>query len=337
MSDFSKFPSLLQEKINDGVCILDHQGNLLYANRRASFFLDTANENVFLNRAHPKTAFHRFLADTVFGNTKQNECEVNMRDEGGSLRRFHVTSSPLQDEEQNEVGILFLFSDVTEKTYLLRQRKNAITLLIALFISMYTYFLFFSALDYWKINMETQVLTQLIHVIILSLTIFLFAWTRIPYLHFGLRIKNPRATVLYALSISLALVAAMVLLKGIIIKAHPQAFGETLPFWNAGLGKSRYLIYIFTAILQEFLAHSVAQESFERIFEGEHAPVCAILLSALIVSIMHIAHGFVYMIGAFVLIFALGFLYKKLRNIWAGACIHYVFGIAGTCLGFIGV
>ena len=59
------------------------------------------------------------------------------------------------------------------------------------------------------------------------------------------------------------------------------------------------------------------------------------MLSSLLFGAVHIAHGFMYMAAAIVLLGALGGLYEKQRSIWGVAVIHYVLGQTAACLGFL--
>lgn len=70
-------------------------------------------------------------------------------------------------------------------------------------------------------------------------------------------------------------------------------------------------------------------------FDGKHSTLAAILLSSLLFGAVHIAHGFVYMFAAMILLGSLGGLYEKHRNIWGVAIIHFVLGQSANCLGFI--
>ena len=75
--------------------------------------------------------------------------------------------------------------------------------------------------------------------------------------------------------------------------------------------------------------------SIRKLFDGRHAVVWAVLVSSLLFGAVHIAHGFMYMVAAMILLGALGGLYEKQRNIWGVAVIHYVLGQAAACLGFL--
>ena len=75
--------------------------------------------------------------------------------------------------------------------------------------------------------------------------------------------------------------------------------------------------------------------SIKKMFDGKHRVLAAILLSALLFGAVHIAHGFLYMVAAMVLLGALGGLYEKQRNIWGVTMIHFILGQTACCLGFL--
>jgi membrane protease YdiL (CAAX protease family) len=75
--------------------------------------------------------------------------------------------------------------------------------------------------------------------------------------------------------------------------------------------------------------------SIRKMFDGKRGTLVAILLSSLLFGAVHIAHGFMYMIAAIILLGALGGLYEKQRNIWGVTIIHFVLGQAACCLGFL--
>lgn len=93
--------------------------------------------------------------------------------------------------------------------------------------------------------------------------------------------------------------------------------------------------YVFTSVIQEFLARSMIYGSIRKIFDGKKGFIASIILSSLLFGAVHIAHGFLYMVAAMILLGLLGGLYEKQRNIWGVAIIHYILGQAACCLGFL--
>ena len=150
-----------------------------------------------------------------------------------------------------------------------------------------------------------------------------------------MKVKDYKATFLPAIGISVALVALLVVVKLLMLRLAPGFFPNDAPFWNWNIGIYGWVGYIFCCIIQEFLAWSMLYGSIRKLFDGKYAVIVAIVLSTLLFGAVHLGHGFMYMIGAMVLLGSLGGLYEKQRNIWGVAIIHYVMGEAGTCLGFI--
>ena len=75
--------------------------------------------------------------------------------------------------------------------------------------------------------------------------------------------------------------------------------------------------------------------SIKKMFDGKRGILAALVLSSLLFGALHIAHGFMYMMAAIILLGALGGLYEKQRNIWGVTIIHFVLGQAACCLGFL--
>lgn len=116
------------------------------------------------------------------------------------------------------------------------------------------------------------------------------------------------------------------LAKLLVSKISPDFFAADAPFWNGDIGLYSWISYIFTCIIQEFLARSMIYGSIRKMYDGKHGAMAAILLSSLLFGAVHIAHGFMYMVAAMVLLGALGGLYEKQRNIWGVTVIHFVLG-----------
>ena len=124
----------------------------------------------------------------------------------------------------------------------------------------------------------------------------------------------------------------MLLAKAVLLKVAPGYFPQGAPFWDWSAGSVADIFYPLTVILQEFLARGVMQESLRRIFTGKRAEFLAILVSALVFGVLHIAYGFPFMMAASLLLGVMGVLYRKQGNIWGLCIIHYVLGEVATFL-----
>ena len=138
-----------------------------------------------------------------------------------------------------------------------------------------------------------------------------------------------------SIAIALAIVALLIAAKLAILKLSPGFFAEDAPFWNWNLGLYSWVSYVLTCIVQEFLARSMIYGSIKKMFDGKNSTIAAVILSSLLFGAVHIAHGFMYMMAAIILLGSLGGLYEKHRNIWGVAIVHYVLGQAACCLGFL--
>ena len=165
---------------------------------------------------------------------------------------------------------------------------------------------------------------------------YLFPWITVrENVMLGLKIKNSKETFGIAFAISATVVALLAAVKLVLLKSNSGFFAEGTPFWNWNIGLYSWISYLFTSVLQEFLARSMIYGSIRKMFDGKNGTVVAIVLSSLLFGAVHIAHGFMYMAAAMILLGALGGLYEKQRNIWGVAIIHYVLGQAACCLGFL--
>ena len=183
--------------------------------------------------------------------------------------------------------------------------------------------------------MPVKALTQVINGMVCVAGVIIYKKTEFSVDDLGLKIKNCKQTFSVAIGISAVVAALLAAAKWILLKNNSVFFQEGMPFWNWNLGLYSWISYVFTCIIQEFLARSMIYGSIRKMFDGKNAAMAAILLSSLLFGAVHIAHGFMYMSAAIVLLGALGGLYEKQRNIWGVAIIHYVLGQAACCLGFL--
>jgi membrane protease YdiL (CAAX protease family) len=197
------------------------------------------------------------------------------------------------------------------------------------------YLLFLATLDFFQIQIPSVRLSQILNGLVFCFCVVVYRKTDFSVEELGLKIKNYKSTFLSAIGISGALVALLMVGKLVILRVAPDFFPADAPFWNWNIGVHNWVSYIFSCIIQEFLARSMLYGSVRKLFDGKRAVAVAVALTTLLFGAVHLGHGFMYMVGAMVLLGSLGGLYEKQRNIWGVAIIHYVMGEAGTCLGLI--
>lgn len=136
--------------------------------------------------------------------------------------------------------------------------------------------------------------------------------------------------------ITVGLLLFLIVLKLVLLKIDPSFFPENVPFFHFGKYPAwEYVTYAVSVIAQEFLSRGVLHGMIRRSLCGRHAAAEAILFSSLMFSALHIQVGFVYMLGATVLLGLLGIVYDRQKTIW-GLCIpHYILGWAIGLLGFV--
>ena len=260
--------------------------------------------------------------------------EAPYRTPEGETRRFQLTTSFLRSEDSGEkIGIVALFSDVTEIARLNQQRRESSIVFAVLMICLYLFF--WSLLRYLGIEPPGWVLSKLIEAISIIMLVIILKTTSFSIRDIGLRVTNARATFVPDLLITAGGVAALVLGKVVLLRVAPGFFPEGAPFWDWSVGTFADVIYPLTVILQEFLARGVMQENLRRIFTGRHAGFLSIFVSALVFGVLHIAYGLPFMLGATLLLGVLGVFYHRQGNIWGLCIIHYVLGEAATFLRYI--
>ena len=165
--------------------------------------------------------------------------------------------------------------------------------------------------------------------------IIIYKKTDFTFEELGLKIRNCKQTFICAGVISISIVLILSLVKLIVLQISPKFFSSSAPFWNWNIGIYSWVSYVFTSVIQEFLARSMIYGSIRKMFDGKYGTLASIVLSSLLFGAVHIAHGFMYMIAAIVLLGSMGGLYAKHRNIWGVTIIHYVLGQVACCLGFL--
>lgn len=337
-------PRILRD-MNDGVLVLDMHGQILYLNEQGHAMLGVDEDmtgrkygQAFLSGDEDKTndKFHQFVLDAVYDKTHAHNGEAVYQAENRELRHFNLTSSFLYGEtKEQKIGIVVLFTDITEVARLNRQRREASTVFAVLMICVCVYLFLWSLLRYLNVEPPTWAMGMMIEGMSIIMFFIILKTTSFSLKDIGLRVKNVKATFLPDILITLIGAVVLVLGKIVILRTAPGFFPEGAPFWDWSVGTFADVIYPFTVILQEFLARGVMQENLNRIFIGKYAGAMSIVVSSLVFGVLHIAYGLPFMIGASILLGALGVLYHKQGNIWGLCIVHYVLGEAATFLRYL--
>ncbi|MEG0329068.1 MAG: PAS domain-containing protein [Longicatena sp.] len=327
--------------MNDGVLVLDTKGIILHVNRIGRDLLglnhDPAGERYITlwdDTSH-NDAFHQLVLDAVY-DKENNQTGVISWNVNGMKRLFKLTVSFLRDERGDErVGIVVLFHDVTEEEWQKRQRMDGTNLFITMMLSLCAYSYFLSAMRTFNWNIPTGVITLIGECMLVIAFVLILKNTSFTLKDIGLHIKNPKATFVPAILITLGGILLLIIVKLVLLRGAPNFFPADTPFWDFNALTVTALYYPLTVFMQEFLVRGAFQENLRRIIPGKHATVLSLLVSSLTFGVVHMHLGFMFAIASAVMLFISGFLYFKQKNIWGLCIIHYFLAETAIILRFI--
>ena len=336
-------PRILRD-IDDSVLALDERGRIIYMNPQCRSLLDlndvaigrTYAEMFFDEQKKENDGFHQFVIDAVYHKEKTHSGSVTFTDKSNKTKHLRVTSSFLKNEENDESGgVVLVLSDITETEILRKKRYDASIVFTCVTACVCLYLLVLATIEFLQMDVPTKALTQVINAMVFIFGIVIYYNTKLTFDELGLKFKNITKTIVSSVAISLGVVMLLMAAKFVLLQIVPDFFAPDVPFWNWNIGLYSWFSYIFTCIIQEFLARSLIYGSIKKMFDEKNSIIAAILLSSLLFGAVHIAHGFMYMMAAMILLGALGGVYEKHQNIWGVTLIHFVLGQAACCLGFL--
>lgn len=253
-------------------------------------------------------------------------------------KKLEVKITYLEDYGEGDRSIVIVFNDVTEREKLIEQRHDssvcffAVIFMICMYLFFYRFTTFVPAFA-----LRSTSLTKVAEAMALIMAIVMFNMTSFTFKELGLKTENMNKKILTAIGVSVVACVGLVLLKLWLIGNVPYFMASTKSFFNwhrftpEGITFA-HLAYPLTAILQEFLARTVMQESLLRLFDGKYKNAISILLSSLIFGVLHISYGFTFMIGAALFMAVFGIYYSKSRCLWSVAIIHFILGEVAVSL-----
>lgn len=330
--------------MDEGVLVLDRKGIVLHLNECGRTLLGEPAEmagrryaDIFAADTQGRNdAFHQLILDAVADKVHPHSGEAAYVRPDGTARRFRMTTSFLHGEDRQEPsGIVVVFSDITEVARLQQQRRESSIIFAVLMICVCAYLFLWSLLRYLGIELPGRFMTLMIEAISVVMFVIILKTTSFSIRDIGLRITDAKATFVPDLLIAAGGTAALVLGKVILLRTAPGVFPAGAPFWDWSILSWSNIVYPFTAVLQEFLARGVMQANLLRIFDGRHAAALSIIVSSLVFGVLHIAYGLPFMLGAALLLGALGVLYHRQGNIWGLSIVHFVLGEVATFLRYL--
>ena len=135
--------------------------------------------------------------------------------------------------------------------------------------------------------------------------------------------------------VTVCAIAALIAVKLVMLRLGSGHFAPGAPFFNLSRFTWKEIYrYLPCVLAQEFLARSVLQEGFIYVF-GEKYGGLAVLTSSLVFGVVHLPYSFLMMVGAAVMLVALGFFYQRNRNFFAVSLVHDLVTEAAMILGLL--
>ena len=323
------------------VFVLGGNGTIVYANKAARSIMGLGDfvGKIFAEyfMVCPNSANDRFY-DVVLQAVRDHTVQQNERclfvSPKGTRYAFHVTSSYLDGSD----GISYLVvtcTDVTPEERADRVRHESTFMLLAIIVYMCAFLFVYATWEYLGRPFDRSYLTHAIEVGGMVLGFVAFRFTSLRRNDLGLGFANiGRILVVDGLAsvgaigmIALVKLAMMRLAPGLLV--HPEALCSL-----GWVSLQTAALYVYTAIIQEFLARGIMQQTLLAIIRSRHSHTLAAVLSGIMIASLHVAHGPIYMLGAAVLLSLLGVVYDRQKSIWGVALIHCALALGVILFGF---
>lgn len=331
--------------IEEGIIVIDKDGTVSSVNPKAKKILEVSDSIIGekyarLIKDNSNDEFHEMIIDAIADNKTVHKKRIHYRT-NSELKTLYIASSVLKDENENKIGVILSFDDVTLEEKLKNKSRDS-AVIFTILVVLLSLWMFACAIF---INDEDPISSTLFGRIIMYLPL-VFTPVAIYVCGFtidelGLRTTGIKKHIVTDTILTVVSVAIMCIIKLLLIKLVPS-----FSFYNPPgvfFDFSKYTIlerieYGICVISQEYLSRGLVYECVKRMVSTEktakYADEIAIVVSSLYFAALHIYLGVTYMIGAFILLSIFGIIYKKQKSIW-GLCIpHFVLGMMIEILGF---
>lgn len=330
------------DNMSDGIITVTADGTIRYVNSAAADILGFSAEalqgqpfadTLLTNRKN--RLFNQMLKQCLRKNCSVAKEDVTVHTENGvRFLRIKTTLFHQPDDDDNSrfQGMMLLIEDVTDAHNLKQHERDCALLFAGIVICITVYLSVWSLLQFTlHIPLATSSYTLMIEgmTLILFLEIVFFTSFSLKEIgiipHRGKILANAKQTFAIAVFAWLVMLVAKLFLYllGAPVKEH---------FMGGSLQGA--FTYLFTALLQEFLARGVIQTSVKNLMRVRHQIPVSILLTSLLFTLMHLPFGFIFMAGAFFLSVALGILFELQKTIWGCFFLHWSVGYLAMCLFF---
>lgn len=330
------------ENMSDGVMTIDPSGSISYSNSACEKILNCTKEDLqnhsfselFLGNRKNK-AFNKYFKNIFEKNAHPQKDTIKYITKD-SVQYFSVDASLLQKHEIDNKkvfpGMLLLIEDVTERHQLKQHEHDCAYIFAGLILCISLYLFAWSLIRFTlHIPLKTSAYTLMIEGMTFILFLEILFLTSLSMRDIGLipRISTFKKNLIETIVIGISACVIMLLIKVIL-----TILGYQIKDRFIGGSLHGAYVYVFTAFIQEFLARGVIQTSVKSLMKVKYQKQFGIFLTSLLFSLMHLPFGFIFMMGAFVLSLALGYLFERHQNMWSCAVLHWGCGYLAMCLFF---
>ncbi|MCH5268833.1 MAG: CPBP family intramembrane metalloprotease [Lachnospiraceae bacterium] len=331
------------ENMSDGIITVSSDGTISYVNTAASKILEIPSDSLLEQSfddtllANKKNKSFNHIFHQCLKRNRSTSREVVSYYIGNLVKYFRIKITLINQPEDDTPdyifqGMLVLIEDITDKRNL-RQHERDCAMLFAGIVMCITIYLSVWSLLRFTLHVPVRISTYTLMIECMTLALFLVIvfFTSFSFKEVGIIPSRNKFLPHAKQTLAIAAFASAVLL---ISKFILQLFDAPVKSYYIGGSIHGAITYIFTALLQEFLARGVLQTSVKTLMRVKYQIPISILLTSMLFSLMHLPFGFTFMMGTFVLSIALGVLYEQQKSIWGCFFLHWSVGYLSMCLFF---
>lgn len=325
---------LIFDEMSEAVILFDKDQSICYYNEAAKDIFGIPEKEIYNISQIPSVKnnkkFLRFLKDTFSKREKAQHMEITY-DNGDFEKVLKLRTNKIVKNGKDK-GMILLGADVTADSDLRRFEKDSASTFTGIVLCICIYLFIWSLLEFTlHIHYKPSEYTKVIEAISFVLFFEVLFMTSLSLRDVGVFVSPKR------LVKSLAEVVPMILIaNGVLIGLNLILRISGHPVKDSFFGGSwaKAVVYISVAIMQEFLARGVLQTSIRFLVKVRWQKFFNVLLSSLLFTLMHLPHGFPFMMGAFAMGIGLGIIYERQKNIWGCALIHWACGYLAISMFF---
>lgn len=328
----------------EGVLAIDHQGKIILANVALYNLLGLKNASpqsfadIMLSADSPQNdVFYQQILNCISHPIDVLTSDVKFVTPDGVEKILHISTSVLTEDSQKIEGIVLNASDITLQ---IKEKNKNWNTAIVLFscISLVCVWVYLSVLND---TLSGPVTGEIMSWILITLTFLTGLFIRrveidVDSNHMGLVISNAKKVLAEGCAFSIVVVLFLFGLKYLLMQIAPEIVPSG-SFWDFGRILTTYnlLVYPLSVILQEWVARGIIYENVRNVMPDRIKNISGFMGLFLIFGAVHLHLGFVYMLGAGLILSSFGVIYHRHHCIWGVSIVHYAACMALIGLGFV--